>query len=215
MTCCLTSLYLDIFIQCIKESELQTLKRSIWRLGHIKGALEKVLEAGASNWHLVIYKCPLTHLCVSCRVEQNALTQLVSFNVGQIHRFLLNANAIVIICCMLESPLNLWIPWGPSQSCILSSQAEAYSDLHAQQVFDERSDYAIVYPNKSHTSLGHSCPHPGALLESVTIALRRACDRPEFWTKFYLAACMYNFSPRGYTSLIVSKTLWLFPAPQI
>ena len=30
----------------------------------IKGALEKALGAEAGNWHLIIYKCRLTHLCV-------------------------------------------------------------------------------------------------------------------------------------------------------
>lgn len=31
---------------------------------NIKGALEKALGAEAGNWHLIIYKCRLTHLCV-------------------------------------------------------------------------------------------------------------------------------------------------------
>ena len=47
---------------------------SITGLSNIKGALEKALEAGASNWDLIFYKGYLAHLCISYGVQHNALT---------------------------------------------------------------------------------------------------------------------------------------------
>ena len=46
---------------------------SITGLSSIKGALEKALEAGASNWDLIFYKDCLAHLCISYGVQHNAL----------------------------------------------------------------------------------------------------------------------------------------------
>lgn len=74
---------------------------------NITRALGKALEAEASNRDLVLYEGCLTHLCIFCGVQHKALTQLGSFIAGQINKFLLNTNGIMIICYMLESPVNL------------------------------------------------------------------------------------------------------------
>lgn len=87
---------------------------SITGLSNIKGALEKALEAGASNWDLIFYKGCLAHLCISYGVQHNALRQLVLFKASQINKFLLDINCIMIICCTLDLPGSLWIPWEPN-----------------------------------------------------------------------------------------------------
>ena len=80
---------------------------SITGLSNIKGALEKALEAGASNWDLIFYKGYLAHLCISYGVQHNTLTELVLFKASQINKFLLDVNCIMIICCTLELPGSL------------------------------------------------------------------------------------------------------------
>ena len=101
--------------------------RSITGFSSTKGSLEKGLEAGASNWDLILCKGCLARLCVSYGVQHNALTQLVSFNAKQVsprHKLYLDYLLHIGVTSELVNSLGAQLQFHP-HVCILSNQTKA------------------------------------------------------------------------------------------
>lgn len=123
VTRCLTSLLVHHHL----EHEAAKPQSSITGFSSIKGALEKGLEAGASNWDLIPCNGCLAHLCVSYGVQHNALTQLVSFNAKQVsprHKLYLDYLLHIGVTSELVNSLGAQLEFHPTV-CILSNQTKA------------------------------------------------------------------------------------------